>query len=159
MFCKTNKSSSWQQEGQGFTCPGEGTEIHHLCGHSSRAIRGRGRPVWRAWWPFPEEARLHAERSEGLWARQGQNLIWAGDWRGFLKAEPGSGHAGPVCDSSDGPKGARRKWTPEPRRRGLLREGWVLEVGRSMPFRESTTVGVNLTENENAEARLVWLSC
>lgn len=88
----------------------------------------------RAWWPRPKEAGLHSEGSEGLWARQGQNLIQAGEWRRFLKAEPGSGHAGPVCDSSDGPRGARRKWTPEPYRRGASEGRLGAGVGKENAF-------------------------
>lgn len=52
---------------------------------------------------LPKEVELYSEGSEGLWAKEGQNLIcaWGMGW-GFPKAVPGSGDVGPVCNSSEG---------------------------------------------------------
>lgn len=41
MLCRTNKSSSWQQEGQGFMCPGGGDRKSTTCATTAAGPSGR----------------------------------------------------------------------------------------------------------------------
>lgn len=62
MFCRTNKSSSWQQEGQDFLCPGRGDRKSTTCVATAAGPSGpQGHPD-----AGPSGAGAGADLCEGL---------------------------------------------------------------------------------------------